>query len=125
MSIPIIGPILGLIETAVDKAFPDANQAQEIKSKLTSQLLSIQSKELDSATNVIVAEASGDSWLQRNWRPLVMMWFAGLVGAHWMGFTPENLSEATVLELLEIVKVGIGGYVVGRSAEKVMKEYKK
>lgn len=121
----MIGPILNLIDTAIDKAFPDANQAQEIKSKVTSQVLKLQSKELESAANIIVAEAGGESWLQRNWRPLVMVWFAMLVGMHWMGFTPENLDEETISDLLEIVKVGIGGYVVGRSAEKIMKEYKK
>lgn len=125
MSIPIIGPILDLIDTAVDKAFPDANQAQEIKAQLKSQVLTLKGKELDAATSVIVAEANGESWLQRNWRPLVMVWFAGLVGAHWLGFTPDNLDQTTIDGLLDIVQVGIGGYVVGRSAEKIMKEYKK
>ncbi len=52
-----------------------------------------------------------------------MLWFAGLVGAHWLGFTPPNLPEAVVLKLLSIVQVGVGGYVVGRSAEKVVREY--
>ena len=54
-----------------------------------------------------------------------MLFFAGLVGAHWLGFTAENLTEPQVIALLNIVKVGIGGYVIGRSGEKIMKEYKK
>lgn len=121
----MISSIIKFVNNVVDKAFPDKTKAEEIKAALQGQILSLSTKQLESATNIIVAEASGESWLQRNWRPLVMMWFAGLVGAHWMGFTPSNLSEATVIELLAIVKVGIGGYVVGRSAEKVVKEYKK
>ena len=54
-----------------------------------------------------------------------MLWFAGLVGAHWLGFTPENLSQDTVNHLLTIVQVGVGGYVIGRSGEKIMREYRK
>lgn len=68
---------------------------------------------------VITAEAQGESWLQRNWRPLVMLWFAGLVGGYWFGFTPPYLSEATVSGLFDIVQYGLSGYIVGRSAEKI------
>ena len=53
-----------------------------------------------------------------------MIWFAVLVGAHWLGFTPAGLGEETILSLLDIVQVGIGGYVLGRTGEKMMKAYK-
>lgn len=76
-------------------------------------------------SSIIQAEASGESWLQRNWRPLLMLWFAGLVGAHWLGFTAPNISDEIVGKLLSIVQVGIGGYVLGRSGEKAIKEWKK
>jgi len=69
--------------------------------------------------SVVKAEAQGESWLQRNWRPLVMLWFAALVGGYWFGFTPDNLSEQNVGALFEIVQYGLSGYIVGRSAEKI------
>ena len=53
-----------------------------------------------------------------------MLWFAGLVGAHWLGFTPPNLPVEVVNNLLDIVQVGVGGYVLGRSGEKMVKAYK-
>jgi hypothetical protein len=121
----MITAILPFISSLVDKAFPDKTESEKIKGQLTSQALTMQGQELKSATDIIVAEAQGESWLQRNWRPLVMLWFGGLVGAHWLGFTPENLSQDTVNHLLDIVQVGIGGYVVGRSAEKVAKVWNK
>lgn len=74
---------------------------------------------IESQGRVITAEAQGESWLQRNWRPLVMLWFAILVGAHWLGFTPDNLSEPMVLALFDIVQYGLSGYIVARSAEKI------
>lgn len=67
----------------------------------------------------VQAEASGESWLQRNWRPLMMLWFGVLVGGYWFGFTPPNMPESTVNALFDIVQIGIGGYIVGRSAEKI------
>jgi len=76
---------------------------------------------IEGRTKVVTAEAGGESWLQRNWRPLLMLWFGGLVGAHWLGMTPENLDPSAVGQLMDIVQLGIGGYVIGRSAEKIVK----
>lgn len=124
MSIPVIGAVSGLIGKVIDKAFPDKTQANELKAAVDRELIALDSAELKSATAIITAEANGESWLQRNWRPLLMLWFAALVGAHWLGFTPANLPESVVNNLLDIVQVGIGGYVIGRSAEKGVKAWK-
>ena len=75
--------------------------------------------EIDAQKEVIVAEAKSESWVTRNWRPVTMLTFTGLVVMYWLGWTAPNLSQEEVLALLEIVKYGLSGYVVGRSAEKV------
>lgn len=72
--------------------------------------------------DVIVAEANGHSWLQRNWRPLLMLFFAFLIGTVvWTGgyINGRQLDPNFVMEILYIVKLGLGGYVIGRSVEKV------
>lgn len=103
----------------------------EDKARLESRLIVLEGKSIEAAAKVdeirgqiIIAEAQGESWLQRNWRPLLMLWFAGLVGAYWLGYTAPNLPETAVEKLLEIIQVGIGGYVLGRSAEKVTRAWK-
>lgn len=48
-----------------------------------------------------------------------MLFFAGLVGARWFGYAAPNMSEAEIMELWGIIKLGIGGYTIGRSVEKV------
>lgn len=121
---PLIVPALEFIGRAIDKIFPNKEEAEKLKAQITLEAMKGDAKELDSATQIIIAEASGESWLQRNWRPLLMLWFAGLLGAHWLGYTPDNLGEETILKLLDIVQVGIGGYVLGRSGEKMVKAYK-
>ena len=124
----IINPLVQLIATPVlsiiDKFVPDKDQANQLKVQIQSELINLDTKILESQTKAIVAEAQGESWMQRNWRPLVMLTFAGLIVAHWLGYTPENLPEVQVMALLDIVKIGLGGYVFGRSAEKVAKNWK-
>ena len=49
---------------------------------------------------------------------MLMVVFASLVVAHWFGFTASNIPESVQNSLLNIVMVRVGGYVMGRSAEK-------
>ena len=56
---------------------------------------------------------------------MLMVTFAGLVVAHWFGLTASNIPESVKNLLLNIVMVGVGGYVAGRSAEKVADKWKK
>lgn len=118
--------ILGLFEKTIDKAVVDKDLARQLKFELQQQALNLDAEELRAATSIIVAEAGGESWLQRNWRPITMLWFVGLVGAYWLGLAPEYLvnNPKVVSDLFGIVQVGLGGYVVGRSAEKIANTWK-
>jgi len=118
--IPVIAGIIGKL---VDRAVPDKDQAEQLKAQLQSQLLAMRHQEFRAAADIIIAEATGESWLQRSWRPIVMLTFCGLIVARWLGFTAPNLTEPEYLALWDIVKIGLGGYVVGRSAEKVTKAW--
>lgn len=109
--------LLALLGKALDLIFPDPAAAAAAKLRLFELQQSGQLAELNAAVSVIVAEASGNT-LQRSWRPLLMLTFGGLVVARWFGFTAPNLAESEYLALWDIVKLGIGGYVVGRSVEK-------
>ncbi len=124
-----LGKLIGSVRTAItgeESLTSDARaQLEGMLGKLEDKALDLQTHVVNAQKSIIVAEAQGGSWIQRNWRPVVMLTFAGLIVAHWLGWTAENLKEAEVLMLLEIVKIGLGGYVVGRSAEKCVKYYRK
>lgn len=77
---------------------------------------------LESRASIIKAEATADSWLTRSWRPMVMLFFTFIVGCVFFGFTPPGVPEAFVVEIMSLIKLGLGGYVIGRSAEKVLPE---
>jgi len=124
--INILGAVAPMVKTlfnTIDKTIDNKAEAEKMKQTIQQQLLSGQLKELEAQASIITAEAKG-GWLQRNWRPLLMLTFAGLVVAHWFGFTAPNIPESVQNSLLNIVLVGMGGYIVGRSGEKIMDKYK-
>ncbi len=77
--------------------------------------------ELAKQVGVIKAEAQGEGWLQRSWRPIVMLLFTALIVCRWMGWASPDISETLELKLLGIVQLGIGGYIASRGLEKVTK----
>ena len=118
-----VAPMVKVLFKTIDKTIDNKGEAEKIKQSIQQQLLSGQLKELEAQASIIVAESKGGI-LQRNWRPLLMIIFAGLIVAHWFGYTAPNIPESVQNSLLNIVLVGMGGYIVGRSGEKIMDKYK-
>lgn len=116
----------GLFDKVIDKAVVDKDQARQLKHEIRMAAMSMEAKQFEAAASIITAEAQGEGFLQKNWRPMTMLWFVFLIGLYWFGLAPEYLvnNPELVSDLFGIVQVGIGGYVVGRSAEKIMKTYK-
>lgn len=117
--LPVLGSIFGQV---TKNLFPDpADELKRVELENQLQLAMMQqSATLEQAAAAIVSdEAKGESWLQRNWRPLTMMTFVGLVVAKWLGFTAPGVSEAIELELMTLIQIGLGGYVGGRTIEKI------
>jgi len=86
------------------------------------------------AADIIIAEAKGESWLQRNWRPLTMVfflfivfWNAVIVPVLWAFGIPLPTLEAMNAvpeQVWNIIMLGLGGYIAGRSGEKMVKTWK-
>ena len=49
-----------------------------------------------------------------------MLTFVALIVARWLGWSAPNLGEAEVLKPWDTAEIGPGGYVIGRSADKVL-----
>ena len=115
--IPVLAPILGKI---LDKAIPDKDAREKAQAAALSQLMEHQHEIEQVAGQIVRTEAASSHWLAANWRPLTMLTFTGLIVARWFGFAAPELSEAEYLALWDIVEIGLGGYIVGRSAEKIV-----
>jgi len=74
-------------------------------------------------TEIIIAEAKGN-WIQRSWRPILMLAF-GFIVIYVKFIAP--LFDLRIPELenefWNLLQIGIGGYVIGRTGEKMMKSY--
>ena len=122
--VPLLGSLAGRIAQSIFPTEADKTKRLEAENAIKAALVANRSEIEKAAADIVLAEARGESWLQRNWRPIFMLTLAGMLVLHWMGFTqliaPDNrLSDSEVDGLLDIVKIGLGGYVVGRSGEKI------
>lgn len=121
----LIGPLLSGLLSVVDKAVEDKDQAALIKARLHEQVLNGGLQELAAAAKIIVAEAQGESWLQRNWRPLLMVMFGVIIANNYLIVPLFNTPSALIPpDMWDLLKLGVGGYVVGRTVEKGLKTWK-
>jgi hypothetical protein len=91
------------------------NAKNEVFKVLQEQKLKLQQLQ----TEIILAEANGN-WLQRSWRPILMLSF-GFIVIYVKFIAPLFSLPIPPLEdeFWDLLQLGIGGYVVGRSVEKV------
>lgn len=115
--IPVLAPILGNV---VKNLFPDPEQQAKAQQEVMVQLMQHQQQIETAASSIIQSEAASQHWLAANWRPICMLTFLGLIVARWFGWAAPNLAEAEYIKLWSIVELGLGGYVIGRSVEKIM-----
>ncbi len=87
----------------------------EVQLAAAQQLLQYEARLVEAQTSVVRAEAQGQSWIQRAWRPITMLTFLVLVVADAFGLLAFRLSA----EAWTLMQIGLGGYVIGRSGEKI------
>lgn len=83
--------------------------------KALEQGLVYEQKNLEARARIVEAEAKSEHWLTATWRPITMLTFVVLVVLDQTGLLAFRLAG----EAWTLLQLGIGGYVVGRSAEKV------
>ena len=133
-AIPVIGKVLSGVIDLVDKSIEDKDERNKIKSQLTQVFntsdLTKFAKEIEEQASIIRAEATGQSWLQRNWRPGLMTLFGIIIFNNYIlnpwlsAMFSINIIMAIPPEMWQLLKLGISGYIVGRSAEKGIELWK-
>ena len=88
----------------------------KIQSDVQLKLLDYEKQMVIAKSSAISAEANGQSWLQRNWRPITMLTFLGLVVCDSFGILAFRLAD----QAWTLLQIGMGGYVIGRSCEKIL-----
>lgn len=100
---------------------------KEIELSLITKLSSLVEKLIDAQKEVLITEMKG-SWMQKNWRPMLMMMIMAIIGNNYIvvPYLDAMFDWSVVLtlpkELWTLLTVGVGGYVGGRSVEKLFKK---
>lgn len=115
----LIKPVTKIIDevhTSDEEKLTLKNELAKIEAQVGSKLLDYEKQLLKAQSDIIVAEAQGGSWLQKSWRPIAMLTFLILVVCDSLGLLVTPLAN----EAWTLLQIGLGGYVVGRSAEKII-----
>lgn len=126
--LPILSPILGDV---VKRILPDSDKSADIEREIKVALLDHAESIENMRGEIVLAEAKSDSWLTSSWRPLLMMVIVTIVALNYLLFPILNMFTTTQYlielpdELWNLLQIGVGGYIVGRSGEKMITTFKK
>lgn len=127
---PFIGPILDLINKFIPDKDKQAEAAKAIEIEFT--------KQMELKQKVVLAEANSDDKATRLWRPRFMYLCMFMILTHWLLYSifpwfnlalslnlwvPQSIPMPEWL--VTIMEIGLGGYIGGRSIEKVTSIWKK
>lgn len=114
--------LVGKIGDAFDKNFTSKEEKLKAKNELLTEANKLVSQVLEAQKEILLSETTGNK-LQRSWRPIVMLAFAFIVVYSFFiqpAIFPNavNISETLPADFWGLLKIGMGGYVIGRSVEK-------
>lgn len=122
----IEGPVMKLLDAHI------ADQAlrRTLAAELEKQAVSYFTRSAELGAGVVLAEVQSEHWLSRSWRPLLMLLLMGfLVLAGFVLPLIDALSGRTIpfeprwqalpQGFWDFLTIGMGGYIGGRSLEKV------
>lgn len=120
----VLDTVAGLFKAYLNKEITE----KELQVKLVAILAPLFTAQIEASRDVILAEIKSEDWLVRRWRPITVMalafipFFYGLivpVSVDWFGLPTPRVGDLLLIEVLDIVKIAIGGYIGGRSLEKI------
>ena len=118
-----VGKLSDLAKDVIDRVIPDKDAAAKAKAEIDKLNLDATLQVTMKGGDIVMAEARGESWLQRNWRPLTMLTFTFMVFNNYVLYpylhTYGVVSLQFPTDFWDLLKYGIGGYIGLRSAEKI------
>ena len=108
--------VVGAVGEVIDRLTLPAREKRQLQVDLLG-LLAEHEKEMARSRSAAVVEEARGNWLQRSWRPLVMLVFALIVLVGTFTTLPILSDTSRFWDLLEI---GLGGYIIGRGSEQLV-----
>jgi len=125
--VTVLAPIIGDL---VKRLIPDGDKSLDVEKEIKLALLENTDSLEALRGKIVLEEAKSSSWLTSTWRPLLMMVIVAIVAVNYLIFPVLNLFIGQKLmidlpvELWNLLQIGVGGYIVGRSGEKMVDTWK-
>jgi hypothetical protein len=111
--------IIGRFITDPDKRLAAQTELVRLQSDLQAKLIDADARYAEAQAKVITAELRHGTWLSRSWRPITMLVFVYIIAHNYILATMFHLESVPIpTDMWDLLKIGIGGYVIGRSVEK-------
>jgi hypothetical protein len=120
--IDAVGGLIDGISTTKEEKLDARLKLVELERQFQIRMTELDGQFAQTQAAVITAEANSHSWMARNWRPILMLTFTFIVA--WNYIIAPIFSVVTLPipdDMWELMKIGVGGYVFGRSGEKMIK----
>lgn len=111
--------LLPTIISLISKVIPDTQAQKTAAAELMKMMVEGDLRGMEAQANVIMSEMNSQNWLASCWRPIMMLTFLVLIVSAWFGFIPPNMPKEMIDHVFTLLEIGMGGYVVGRSVEKI------
>jgi len=120
----IFKPAANLVDelhTSDEERLTAKSKMLEVQAAAMQQVFDYETQALTARANIVNSEASSGNLLASSWRPLTMLTFLVLAVGDSLGLLASPLRD----EAWMLLQLGLGGYVVGRSGEKIAQTIKK
>ena len=108
------------LHTSEEERLKHKERLLEVQAIAMQTVFEYESDSLQARAAIVNSEAQSDHWIVASWRPVVMLTLTSLVVVDSFGWLANPLSG----EAWQLLQIGLGGYVVGRSGEKIAKTIK-
>ena len=116
-----VGGVIDSLHTSDEEKLTAKVALARMENELVVAIMEADAAFAKEQSEVLQAEIASTSWMARNWRPILMLTFTYII-AHVYVIAPLFGVPNVVIpeQMWTLLNIGIGGYVVGRSAEKII-----
>lgn len=127
---PLLGKLVDLYKGYNERQVTEAQLRRDIEKVILGTFKDVSQAQAD----VIMAEMKGENWMQRNWRPVTAVCFAFIVffygillpiSVDWLGMPPVRVGDELLRWIMDAVMLCLGGYIGGRTLEKIVSTIRK
>lgn len=113
--------IIGKFVTDPDKKLEAQENILKLQQEFQEKLVDADVQWAKIQSDSVIAETKSDSWMARNWRPITMLVFVFIITYNFIFAQWWSLKMLPIPpDMWALLKIGLGGYVIGRSAEKII-----